>query len=122
MFPAGIKVLALAAAARITATGNGSAVDVRPYKGHALLVLNSSATEASDNTLNVKVQHSADGSTGWTDTGVAFAQVGNAAASAQVVEVNVDRFKRYIRVVSTLAGTTPAATRSVELIAQADRS
>lgn len=115
-----IKVLSLAVAARLTATGNGTAVDVKDLSGEARLVLNASATGGADHTYNAKIQDSADGSTGWTDTGVAFAQVTNAAASHQVIGLNVDRFRRYIRVVDTLAGTTPNVNRAIELVAKSD--
>ena len=114
-----LKVISLATAAALTATGNGAAVDVRRYSGEARLALNASATGAAGQTYNAKIQDSADGSTGWTDTGIAFAQVGNAAASQEVVGVNVDRFRAFIRVVDTLAGTNPTVTRAVTLIAKA---
>lgn len=122
MFPAGIKSIPLAPAARLSATGNVAAVDIKNVSGHALLILNSSATEAAATTSTTKIQHSADGATGWTDSGVTFAQVTNAAASQQAIEIDMDQFKRFVRVVDTLAGATPFVTRSVQLIAQADAS
>jgi len=116
-----LKIVPVAGAAEITASGNGPAVDVIHYSGEARLVLNASATGAADNTLDVKIQHSDDGESGWVDSGVAFEQVGNAGPSHQVIGLNVDRFKRFIRAVDTLAGTTPSVVRSVELVAKADR-
>lgn len=109
----------LATAARLTATTTSAAVEVSDYTGMAKLVLNASATEAADNTLDVKLQHSRDdGATDpYTDAGVAFAQVTNAGASHQTIDFSVDGLKKYVKVVSTLGGTTPAVTRSVELIA-----
>lgn len=115
-----LKVVRLATAGRITASGNGSAVDVKPYSGEARLVLNSGAGSASGVKLDVKIQHSDDGST-WADTGIAFAQVTDAAPSFQVVGVNVDRFRRYIRAVDTVAGSGNVE-RSVELVAKQDYS
>lgn len=122
MFPAGIKSISLAPAASLTATATGAAVDIKNVSGHALLVLNSSATNTAGNTSVTKIQHSADGSTGWTDSGVALTAVTSAGASNQSMEIDMDQFKRFIRVVDTLAGTTPAVTRSVQLIARADAS
>lgn len=116
-----LKVIYLATSAALTATGNGSAVDVRAYSGEARLALSASATGGAGQTYSGKIQDSADGSTGWADTGVGFTQVTNSAASNEVIGVNVDRFRRFIRVVDTLAGTTPTVTRSVALIAKADR-
>lgn len=121
---AGLQIIALAAAARLTATNAGTAaVDVSGYSGEARLVLNSSAGGGADHTMDTKVQHSADGSTGWEDVpGLAFDQVTNAAASLQVIGFNVDKCRRYVRVVDTLAGTSPTFARSVELVAKADRT
>ena len=106
----------LAASARLTATGNGAAVNIQALTGAAILVLNASATEGAGMTLDTKIQHSDDGSTNWTDSGVAFAQVTNAAASFQQLTVSADQFKKFVRVVDTLAGSSPAVTRSVSII------
>lgn len=109
----GVSVTSLAVAATIAATGNGAAVDVGAYHGLAQIVLNAGPTNAGTNV--VKLQHSDDGSTGWTDvTGAAFAAVGT-AASEQSVMFNTDRFKKFVRVVDTLAGAT-SVTRSVSLV------
>jgi hypothetical protein len=109
----GVSTTVLAVAATITATGNGSAVDVGDYHGLAKIVLNSGATNAGTDT--VKIQDSADGSTGWADvTGWAFTAVGT-TASAQELLVNVDKCKRYLRVVDTLV-TATSVTRGVTLV------
>lgn len=110
----GVSVISLAVAATIAATGNGVAVDVGNYHGLGQLVLNSGAANAG--TSVTKLQHSDDGSTGWTDVaGATFAAVGT-AASAQAVMFNADRFKKFVRVVDTLAGGATAVTRSVEFV------
>lgn len=111
-------IVSIAPSAEVTATGNGAAVDVTPYIGKGLLHLDSSATDAAGKTLNVKIQHSADGTTNWTDTGIAFDQVDDTAASRQTIEVDVDGFKAYIRAVDTMAGATPTVIRSVVLVAK----
>lgn len=120
----GISIIALAAALRVTADANRAGVDLLNYSGHGFLRLNASATEAADNTLNVKLQHSSDdgAADAWADAGIAFAAVTNAAASAQTVEIDIDGLKRYVRVVDDVAGTSPACTRSVDLYAKADRT
>lgn len=117
-----LHVLALAVIARVAASGNGAAVDISGYSGEAQLILDASVTEAADNTLAVKVQDSADGTTGWADvTGAAFATVTNAAASFQRINLNIDKCKKYLRVVDTAAGTSPKCTRAVHLLAKKDR-
>jgi O-glycosyl hydrolase len=110
------SIISLRAAAALSATDNGAAVDVSKFTGNGYVVLNSSATGAADNTSNVKIQHSDDGATGWADTGVAFAQVTNVAASFQSLFVSLDQFKKYVRVVNTLAGTTPTVTAAVSMV------
>lgn len=111
-----LTILSLRAAAAITATDNGPAVNVADFTGNGYLVLNSSATGGAGQTSDVKVQHSDDGATNWTDTGVAFSQVTNAAASHQVLFVPFDQFKKFVRVVNTLGGATPTVTAAVEAV------
>ena len=65
-----LQVKPLVVPARITATTNGPALDLRSYDGRAMIALNSGATEAAGQTLDVKIQHSADGATGWADATV----------------------------------------------------
>lgn len=109
----GISVTSLAVAASIAATGNGAAVDVGNYHGLCQLVLNAGPTNAGTDTI--KLQHSDDGSTGWTDvTGAAFAAVGT-AATEQAILFNADRFKKFVRVVDTLV-TATSVVRSVSLV------
>ena len=109
----GVSVTALAVAASITATGNGAAVDVGGYHGLAVLNLNAGPTNAGTDT--VKLQHSDDGSTNWTDVpGAAFTATGTAAAEHSLL-FNTDRMKKFVRVVDTLAGAT-SVVRSVSLV------
>ena len=106
------NIIVLQEAKAITATNTGASVDLSDATGNGYLVLNSSYTGGSDQTANVKIQHSADGTT-WTDSGVAFSQVTNAANKYQALYMNVDGFKKYVRVVDTLAGTSPTHTFGV---------
>lgn len=112
-----ITVASLAAAATVTANGNRAAFDLRPFDGETKLSLNCDAGGGTNPTLDVKIQHSADGSTNWTDSGVAFSQV-TGTASFQVLTVSAEQFKRYIRVVDTVGGTNPTFARSVGLVAR----
>ena len=109
----GVSVTSLAVAATIAATGNGAAVNVGDYHGLGQLILNSGPTNAGTDTI--KLQHSDDGSTGWTDVpGAAFTAVGT-TASEQALTFNTDRFKKFVRVVDTLV-TATSVTRSVSLV------
>lgn len=112
-----LTVISLAEAARLsTTTTTSSAVDISDFTGNAKLVLNASATEAADNTLDVKLTHCATSGGTYTDAGVSFTQVTNAEASFQVLDFSVDGLKKFVKVVSTLAGTSPKATRAVSLV------
>ncbi|MDX2074699.1 MAG: hypothetical protein SFX19_10125 [Alphaproteobacteria bacterium] len=114
-----LQVLNLAGVASRTSNLDGSAIDLKDYDGEAVIVLDSSAaTAGSSPTLDVKLQESADGSTGWTDvTGGAFTQVTN-AASKQKLSINTDECKRYIKAVGTLGGTsTPTFIYGVTALA-----
>lgn len=110
----GVSATALASVLALTATGNGAAVNVGDYQGLALLVLNAGAGNAG--TTTIKVQHSDDGSTNWSDvTGGAFTAVAT-TASEQTLLINADRLKKFVRVVDTMAGGATAISRSVTLI------
>lgn len=110
----GVSVTALAGVLAITASGNGTAVNVGDYHSIALLHLNAGAGNAG--TTTVKLQHSEDGSTSWEDVpGGAFAAVGT-SASEQTLKINADRLRKFVRVVDTLAGGANAISRSVTLV------
>ena len=108
----------LAAAARRTSTLTGTGIDVLHYEGVALIVLNASAGTGTTPTLDVKLQHSDDNSTFADVTGAAFTQVTDVGGTAgvQVLKVNVSNLKRYLRVVGTIAGTTPSFDFGVEYV------
>ena len=81
--------------------------DLKDFDGDIQIILDSGAA-ASSGTMTGKIQDSADGSTGWADvTGGGFTAVAQAAAK-QVLTINRDGIKRYIRFVGTIAssGTT----------------
>lgn len=109
-----ITVVALAAAAAVTAGVNGAAFDLRPYDGDIRLALSSAAGTGTNPTLDVKIQHSDDGTT-WTDSGVTFTRVTTAAAG-EVLVLTAERFKRYIRAVDTVGGTTPSFARAIHFV------
>ena len=106
------------ASATKTATFSGAALDLG--QGYApgglgrllaaVVTVTAIDRTTTDETYNFKLQESADGSTGWTDIGfnVATTVVGVIVAKGVVTT-------RYIRLVATLAGTTPSVTYSANL-------
>ena len=114
-----VLVNVLPTAAR-TSTANGTAVNLNTanmLEGEAVLVLDSAAGGGTTPTLDVTIEHSVDGSTGWTAVpGAAFAQV-TAAASRQKMSLRVNELRQFVRAVSTITGTSPTFTFSVNLLA-----
>ena len=108
----------LAPAASRTSTLTGTGIDVLEYEGVALVLLNASAGTGTSPTLDVKLQHSDDDSTYEDVTSGAFSQVTDAAETAgvKVMKLNVSDLKRYLRVIGTIAGTTPSFDFGVEFV------
>lgn len=114
-------VIALANLASRNATGNGTAVDSGIVGGTAFggkAYLQVTAGSLAGTTLVVKVQGSADGSTGWGDL-VTFATVNGAATFVPVAEAKswaaggAGSTPKFLRATWTLAGTSPAFTFTV---------
>jgi hypothetical protein len=118
-----VTVDSLSPVQALTATANGSAVDVRSRKGIGVIILDSAAGSGTTPTSTTKIQDSADGSTGWADVvdavlgTAAFTQV-TTSASFQRMSFNFDGCRGYIRTVDTIAGTTPSFTRSVSAVSR----
>lgn len=96
--------------AQETATFTGATTniaDLNNFEGDILILLDSGAA-ASSGTMTGTIEHSANGTTNWAAvTGGAFTAVAQ-AASRQVLVLNGDDLRRYIRFVGTIAasGTT----------------
>jgi hypothetical protein len=114
-----LLILALAAAQRITASTPSTGVDISNVAGNAYFVLSASATEGAGQTADFKLQHSDTVNGTYTDTGVTFTQVTNAGASQQKVMANTDGFKKFVRVMPTLGGTSPAVAYGLQVIGKA---
>jgi len=108
----------LAPAASRTSTLTGTGIDVLEYEGVALVLLNASAGTGTSPTLDVKLQHSDDDSTYEDVTSGTFTQVTDVAETAgvKVMKLNVSDLKRYLRVIGTIAGTTPSFDFGVEFV------
>lgn len=85
---------------------NGAAVD-RQGSRWCKVTLDLNAVAAGE-TVDVKIQESADGSTGWSDiTGAAFATKDqNSPQGAYVASMQLEMNQRYLRAVATLSGGT----------------
>ncbi len=100
-----------------TVTVNGAALNVVDFLGRLKVILDSTVGAGTAPTLDVKLQDSPDGTTGWADIGVAFAQVTDAAASLQDIALPIDRQDRFIRGVATITGSAGQSfTFSVNVI------
>lgn len=109
---------ALANAAR-TSTVTGGAVDVTKYEGKGQVILMSSAGGGTTPTLNAKLTESATSGGSYTDvTGGAFTEVTDAADSTQMIPIDFDASKGFLKVVGTLAGTSPEFSFGVVIVGQ----
>lgn len=108
---AGLSPILLTSAAR-TASGEGSVLDLEKSK-ELIATLDVTAASGTSPTLDVKLQHSPDGSK-WSDLGTAFAQKTAAGREVKVFT----QFHRFVKVVYTIGGTSPSFTFSVEATAK----
>lgn len=93
------------------ATINGASIDRNGFYSAVLHGATGAVTGTpTGQTFDLKLQDSADGSTGWADiSGAAITQI-TAVSTAGEINVNLTGAKRYIRAVGTVAltgGTTP---------------
>lgn len=102
-----ITDVSLAASAARTATGSGTAVALGDL-GTMRLVFDVTAAAGGTPTLDVTVETSYDGSTGWRSLGT-FAQK-TAAGTERKSFAGCDRF---VRATWTIGGTTPSFTFSI---------
>jgi hypothetical protein len=111
-----LQVMRLIPAAAITADGNGTGVDLQEYSGEMCAILDSAAgTGDPDNTLDVKLQDSADNSSFADVSGLVFTQVTD-TAGIQKLSFNKDEVRRYVRAVKDVGGTTPSFVASCSLV------
>lgn len=111
---ASLAITVIAAAKSVSATDTGTAIDISDYTGNCRFLLNSGAVAATG-TSDVKLTHCDTIGGTYTDAGIAFAQVAQ-AASAQDILRNVDGLKKYVKVVNTLGGGSPVVAFGVTVI------
>lgn len=104
-----IEVKASLPLATITATTNGSGVDTLGYTDGMVQIVAGAIDLASGNeTYTFSVEESDDNSTFTAVSGLTTTVTANSQLKEiRLAELNLTR-KRYIRVVGTLAGTTPS--------------
>lgn len=111
-----IKVASLLAPLARTADGSGSAVDTHSsaYGNPRELVcfLDVGAASGTGPTLDVKLEDSDDNSSFSDIAGAAFAQKANAGTE----ELRVTGFRRYVRAVAAVGGTSPSFTFGVAAV------
>lgn len=103
-----IQHFTLLATTTITGTGDQTGVDLLDYDGDIQIILSGTAAGAGAD-LTFRIEESADNSTFTAVTGGTFTAIGN-AASKQVLTLNRDALKRYVRLSCTAeTGTASSA-------------
>lgn len=98
-------------------TATGAEVLNNSYTGIGMAILTHSASGGAGITSTVKLQNSTDNAS-WADiTGGAFAAAGN-VAGIKIIGVDLDKAKRYLRAVDTVAGGNCTGALGVVLIAK----
>ena len=116
----GLTITQMVNIAAKTATFNATGVDVSGYKGTLLVALLVGTVSGTTPTLDVKLQASADNSS-WSDiTGATFTQV-TASDSYTKIGIDVTQGLKYLRAVSTIAGTTPSFTMGITVLGAKER-
>ena len=118
----GLSNIALLPAASNTTTATGTGVDVSGFQGKLKLVLDTAIGTGTSPTMNIAVQTSLVVGSGYaalTDANgdaVVFAEVTDAAAVLASIAVDTRDCLKFIRVVATIAGTTPVFLCSLNAV------
>ncbi len=101
------NVVELAANAVRTSTLTATGVNIQQYSGIAQIILQSSAkTAGTSPTLDVTIEESDSLASGYTAvSGAVFAEV-TTSDITEMIAINTDELKKYIRVVGTIGGTS----------------
>ena len=102
------NVVELLANAVRTSTVTATGFEIRPYSGTVQLILQSSvATAGTSPTLDVTIEESDALASGYTAvSGAVFAEVTDSADVTEMIAINTDELKPFIRVVGTIGGTS----------------
>ena len=117
---ANLLVLSALLPATSTSTRTGTGIDVTAYDGNVACIVRSSVGTGTTPTLDFKLQDSdAVGGTYADVTGATATQITDAAEGAlntQKIVFNANKVKAFVRVVGTIAGTTPSFINSAEFV------
>lgn len=111
--------------ATITATANGMGVDVSNTNTGDILALTQNAKNVTGTTPSAtcQLQDSADNSSGWANVATtalmpatAFPAVTASLANPVVLPLDPRALRRYIRIVTTITGTTPSFDLNIDLL------
>ena len=102
-----IEHFTLLATTTITATGDQAGVDLAGYEGDVQIILSGTAAGA-DADLTFRIEESADDVTYTAVTGGTFTDIGNAAYK-EVITLNSNDLKRYIRLSCTAKTGSPSS-------------
>lgn len=101
-----VSVLNPVPVADVTATGNGTDIDLQQYSGQIAIIADVKNVAGTLPTMDISVQDSANNSSfAAISPAVAFAQV-TTVASTQKIVLNKDNIRRYLRIVKTIGGTS----------------
>lgn len=103
-----LQVLNLIPVASVTATGNGTGVDLQQLAGEIAVVCDIKNTAGATPTMDVTLEESSDDSTYTAISGAAFTQVTTGVLVAKI-SLNKNELKRYLRAVKTIGGTSSPA-------------
>jgi hypothetical protein len=119
--PAGLSTVfgdsALTLTAQAGGTVTGGTVAGSGAAGFVVLLVHCTAATGTGPTLDVSLEESADGSTGWT--AVTASAITQLAGAGNRVAFAVPT-KSFVRPTATVAGTTPAVTARVALLVFSD--
>lgn len=95
-----------------TLTLGTAAINARSFKGRALIHL---ARGAGTGNLSLVIEHSDNGTTGWTNAGAITFPTGTVLTGDQAaVEVDMDKFKQFIRKGAASIGDTAVVVAQVD--------
>ena len=101
----GSDVLELQVSATVTSTQDSAEDDLTDYTGNVIVILNSALGTGTTPTLDCKVQDATTSGGSFADvSGAVFTQVTDGAKSFQILRLDADASRGFIKIVETIAG------------------
>lgn len=101
-----------------TTTFTSPVIDARDFDGDLCFLQNIGTVSGTSPSCTTAIQDSDDGSTGWAAVdGGTFTAV-TASNNSQKIVLPANMFRRYLRAVATISGTTPSFILMVMLLAR----